>query len=206
MTSFDVAYEGTPTWDIGRPQPAVVRLVERGRISGRVLDAGCGTGENAIYLAGLGYQVVGVDFAGAAIARARAKAEDRGVAVEFIVGDALRLGSLGRTFATALDVGLFHSLRPERRVDYAASLAGVVAPGGFAHLLCWSWRNPFGYGPERIRRTDVRRAFGRGWVIEDLADETLDTLMDPGSVHALLASIRRKGPAGRPGRRPGAGA
>ncbi len=73
---FDNAYRdgGTPTWDVGRPQGAVVRLARTGLVTGSVLDAGCGTGENALHLAELGHAVLGVDFAVAAIERAAAKA------------------------------------------------------------------------------------------------------------------------------------
>jgi SAM-dependent methyltransferase len=191
MAYFERAYEGTPTWDIGRAQAAVERLADGGWMAGTILDVGCGTGENAISLAHRGLDVVGVDLVAAAIEKARIKAGRRGVAVEFLVWDALRLAELGRTFDTALDVGLFHSLQPEQREVYAASLRAAIRPGGRAVLLCWSSRNPFGYGPERIRKSDIRASFSRGWSIEDIAEETLETLMEAGTVHAWLARLRR---------------
>jgi SAM-dependent methyltransferase len=190
-TAFDTAYEGTPTWDIGRPQPAVVRLAEAGAFAGDVLDIGCGTGENALFLAARGHRAVGVDFATEAVAKARAKAAERRLMAEFVVGDALDLGALGRTFDTVLDVGLFHALQPDERHPYAASLAAVLRPGGRAFLLCWSTRNPFGYGPARIAARDIRTAFRRGWSVESIEPETLDTLLPAGRVHAWLAAIRR---------------
>jgi len=61
MDFFEKAYHGTPPWDIGRPQREFVRLEEAGKISGDVLDVGCGTGENALFLAGCGHAVWGVD-------------------------------------------------------------------------------------------------------------------------------------------------
>ncbi len=57
MNFFDSAYVGIPPWDIGRPQKEFIRLAEEGEISGKVLDAGCGMGEHALYLAGLGLDV-----------------------------------------------------------------------------------------------------------------------------------------------------
>ena len=195
--AFDTAYEGTPTWDIGRPQGAVVRLAEGGMISGAVLDAGCGTGETALYLAGRGHAVVGIDFAAAAIARARAKAAARGLgpaAATFVEWDALRLpelvARLGHAFDTILDVGLFHTLQPADRETYATSLRAAIAPGGRCFLLCWSDRNPFGYGPERVRRDALRQAFRVGWSVESIDGETLETLLPSGRVHAWLARLR----------------
>jgi SAM-dependent methyltransferase len=191
MRSFDIAYEGTPTWDVGHPQPAVLRLAAAGRLEGDILDVGCGTGEDAIRLAALGHAVIGVDLARAAIERARAKAAQRGSAAEFLVHDALELASLGRTFDTALDVGCFHTLQPADRIRYAASLAAAVRPGGRAFLLCWSDRNPFGYGPERITRSTIRRSFGDGWTIEGIEPERLESRLAVGSVHAWLAHLGR---------------
>jgi cyclopropane fatty-acyl-phospholipid synthase-like methyltransferase len=191
VTFFDNAYEGTPTWDIGRPQGALVRLAEAGLIEGSVIDLGCGTGEGAIYLAGLGHEALGVDLAAAAIRKARDKAQERNSIAEFLLWDALRLGELDRRFDSAVDVGCFHTLPPELRSDYAASVRAVLKPGGRLHMLCWSDRNEFGYGPERISRSDIRATFTGSWVVESIADDTLETLMKAVRVHALLVRLRR---------------
>jgi SAM-dependent methyltransferase len=190
---FDNAYRdgGTPTWDIGRPQGALVRLVERGVVKGSVLDAGCGTGENALYLAGLGHAVVGVDFAAAAIGRAVGKAAGRGLAVEFLVADALDLAALGRRFDTVIDVGLFHTLGDHERLPYAASLAAVVRSGGLAFVLCWSDRNPFGRGPRRVSPVEIHSAFQEGWRVDAIDPEWLDTRLPEGRIQAWLARITR---------------
>ena len=73
--------EGTPPWDIGRPQPEIVALEEAGVLGPVVIDVGCGTGENALYLAGRDHDVHGIDGATAAIEQARAKAGQRGIVV-----------------------------------------------------------------------------------------------------------------------------
>src|SRR5881397_1035587 len=83
---FNEMYQGTPPWDIGRPQPVIVRLAEEGAIRGEVLDVGCGTGENALFLASRGLRVVGLDGAPRAIEKAEAKAQKRGARIEFVVG------------------------------------------------------------------------------------------------------------------------
>src|SRR5947209_19504421 len=89
--SFDSAYVGTPPWDIGRPQPEIIRLAQSGEIAGRVLDVGCGTGEHVLFLAGRGLEAVGIDGAPRAIQKAVAKATARGVDARFEVADALDL-------------------------------------------------------------------------------------------------------------------
>jgi SAM-dependent methyltransferase len=198
MSWFDTAYAdgGTPTWDLGRPQGAVLRLAHAGAFGpprAAVLDAGCGTGEHALLLAGRGNRVVGVDIAAEAVSRAVAKAEARELAVEFLVHDALDLAALGRTFDVALDVGLFHTLGDEDRPRYAASLATAVRPGGQAFVLCWSDRNPFGFGPRRVTRRELRRTFraAAGWRVEGIVAETLETRLPTGSVAAWLARLSR---------------
>jgi SAM-dependent methyltransferase len=190
---FDNAYRdgGVPTWDVGRPQGALVRLATTGLVVGSVLDAGCGTGENALHLAAQGHPVVGVDFAAAAIERAAAKAADRGLPVEFLVADALDLAALGRTFDTIVDVGLFHTLSDAERPRYAASLGAALRPGGRAFLLCWSDQNAFGRGPRRVSSGEIRETFRNGWRVEAIDPEWLDTRLPDGRIHAWLARIAR---------------
>ena len=96
---WDASYHHRPApRDLGRPQPTVVRLAARGGFAGAVLDAGCGTGENALHLASLGLSVLGVDVAETALDRAREKANDRGIEVEFVAADAFALERLERNF------------------------------------------------------------------------------------------------------------
>src|SRR5438445_10811348 len=139
---FEAMYAGTPPWDIGRPQPVFVELADTGTIRGRVLDAGCGTGEHAIMAARLGLDATGVDSAPTAIAAAKRKAGEREVAVRFLIWDALDLPSLGERYDTVLDCGLFHVFGDDDRAKYVTSLSGVVSAGGRYHMLCFSERQP----------------------------------------------------------------
>src|SRR5438270_14055492 len=105
---FEAAYLGIPPWDIGRSQPAIMRLAETGQITGLVLDVGCGTGENVLYLAERGFVVAGIDGAPSAIKKARAKAKRRGLKARFEVADAPDLAVAEQPFDTVIESGLVH--------------------------------------------------------------------------------------------------
>jgi cyclopropane fatty-acyl-phospholipid synthase-like methyltransferase len=196
--SWDEAYAGDtpPPWDIGRPQPAFVRLAERGLLAGRLLDSGCGTGEHTLLAAAHGAAAVGIDLSARAIERARAKAAERGLAARFETGDVLWLGDLGLTFDTIIDSGVFHVFGDEDRVRYVASLASVLRPGGRCYLVCFSDREPGGLGPRRVTQDELRAAFGDGWVVPSIEAESFEVdraMLGHASAQAWLAVIGRLG-------------
>ena len=189
--SFDALYEGTPPWEIGRPQPALVELAEAGSIGGRFLDVGCGTGEHAMMAAGIGLDATGVDSAPTAIAIAERKARERGLDVRFLVWDALNLGGLGEQFNTVVDCGLFHVFDDADRAAFVASLAAVVPTGGRYHMLCFSDRQPGEFGPRRVSRDEIRASFADGWDVEAVDPVTMEVTFRPEGVRAWRASIVR---------------
>ena len=198
---FEASYrEGSPPWDVGAPQPEIVRLAAEGEIVGDVLDVGCGTGENALHLAALGHRVVGIDVAPTAVARAREKAAARGLPASFLVADALDLGKLRRRFETALDCGCFHTFAPEQRRTYAHSLCEVLSPGGTLQLLCFSDEEPGAQGPQRVSKKELHGAFAHGWVIESIEPSRYEVRPDlkdlnfsEGGPRAWFSVIRRSG-------------
>jgi cyclopropane fatty-acyl-phospholipid synthase-like methyltransferase len=186
---FDASYLGTPPWDIGRPQPVFAALLEEGAIGGRVLDAGCGTGEHTLMVAARGLDAVGIDASPRAIHIAQRKATDRRVAARFVVWDALALADLNERFDTVLDSGLFHVFDDERRARYVASLAAVVKPRGRVLLACFSDRQPGDWGPRRVREVELRNAFSDGWVIESIEPMRFHINLEPPLAEAWLARI-----------------
>src|SRR5271157_216235 len=182
MSGFDSAYLGTPPWDIGRPQGELVRLEEEGGIQGSVLDCGCGSGENALYLARRGHEVWGIDAAPNAIRKAESKARDRGIAATFLIADARGLGSLGRRFETVVDCGLFHVFSDPDRERYVSSLASVTARGAKLVILCFSDMQPGDTGPRRVRTSEIRQAFSTGWRVQHIRAAILETNMEGGPV------------------------
>ena len=190
---WDASYtDGPPPWDIGRPQPAVARVAAAGGFAGAVLDAGCGTGENALHVAALGVPVLGVDVAETALATARVKAADRGIEVEFVTADAVHLELLGRRFDTVLDCGLFHTFDVDERPAYVASLASVTEHGGTLYVLCFSDEGP-DTGPHPVGRDELRSAFdaSRGWQIAAVDADRIHTRFHDDGAPAWLATITR---------------
>jgi cyclopropane fatty-acyl-phospholipid synthase-like methyltransferase len=194
MPFFDERYEGTPPWDIGRPQGEFVELGESKEISGSVLDVGCGTGENILYFAQQGFEAWGIDFSPKAIEKARAKAVKRGLKVEFRVQDALKLGELGRRFDCAIDSGLFHTFEDEERPTFARSLQSVLKPQGTYFMLVFSDLEPEDWGgPRRISQEEIHETFDNGWRINYIREAGFETLLE---IHgnggrAWLSSITR---------------
>jgi cyclopropane fatty-acyl-phospholipid synthase-like methyltransferase len=192
---WDASYgSATPApWDIGRPQPAFVRLADRGLLAGRLLDAGCGTGEHALLAAARGADATGVDVSPRAIERARGKAAERGLSARFEVADALSLGSSGWVFDTVVDSGFFHVLDDGQRDRYVAGLASMVRPGGTCYLMCFSDREPGDWGPHRIREDELRAAFADDWTVTGMVADTftINPVVDSPAAQAWLATIRR---------------
>jgi SAM-dependent methyltransferase len=189
---WDASYSGADPapWDIGHPQPAVVRLADKGVFAGAVLDAGCGTGDNALHLAALGLSVLGVDVAATAVRLAREKA--RGVDARFEVADALRLDRLGRTFDTVLDCALFHAFDNDERAAYAASLAAVTKPGAGLYVFCFGDGGPADtLGPHPVSQAELRAAFDDRWSVTSIDAERLESHFAPDGAPAWLATIRR---------------
>ena len=192
---WDSAYQDQlPPWDIGRPQPAFIRLADSGLLSGRVLDAGCGTGEQALLAAARGATALGVDLSALAIEKARGKAAERGLTARFEVADALHLERLGESFDTVIDSGLFHVFDDADRARYVTSLAAVIEPGGRYHMMCFSDSQPGVWGPRRVRREEITLAFGNGWAVGSITPDTFEVnrIEETESVSAWLADIRRR--------------
>jgi len=196
---WDASYhDGPAPWDIGGPQPAIVRLASEGGFAGAVLDAGCGTGENALHLASMGLSVLGVDVAKTALAIARQKADERGIEVEFAAADALHLEGLQRRFETVLDCGLFHTFDGDERRTYVESLASVTEHDGTLYVWCFRDDGP-DTGPHPVSAEELRAAFnpGNGWSVVAVERDRISTRYHDHGAPAWFATIKRTQPATR---------
>jgi cyclopropane fatty-acyl-phospholipid synthase-like methyltransferase len=165
-STFASLYSGQPPWDIGKPQKAFIDVADQ--ITGSILDAGCGTGDNALFLAGRGCEVMGIDFLQEPIKRAKLKAIDLGSSATFLVKDALTFKEWSERFDNVIDSGLFHVFNDDDRRRYVEGLAAILKPGGKLFLLCFSDKEPGTQGPRRVSAKEIRDAFAEGWVIESI--------------------------------------
>lgn len=195
--TFETAYAGKAPWDIGKPQPVLIHAADQ--ITGSILDAGCGTGDNALFFAERGHAVTGIDFLREPIERAKKKAAERGIAANFLVLDALHLDSLPEQFDSVIDCGLFHVFSDEDRQRYVAGLASVARPGGRLYLLCFSDQEPGEHGPRRVTESELRAAYATGWEIESIHSAIFEARSDlegitfsPGGPKAWFCRIRRQ--------------
>ncbi len=146
---WDRIYVDTPPellpWETGRPEPELVMWMERGAIKeGKALDVGCGLGTNSIYLAQQGFEVTGLDISPTAIDIARARAQQLGLNIEFIIGNAFNLRFPDASFGFVLDRGCFHHIPKEHRYDYIRGIRRVLKDDGSYHMLCFGDRNDWG--------------------------------------------------------------
>jgi len=194
--TFQNLYAGKAPWDIGKPQRPFIDAANQ--IGGSLLDAGCGTGDTALFLADRGHRVTGIDFLEEPIRRARSKAAERKSTVTFLVKDALTLKDWDERFDTVIDSGLFHVFSDKDREKYVAGLATVLMPGGKLFLMCFSNEEPGDQGPRRISKDELRNAFAAGWQIESIEPTRFETRPDltdftfsEGGPKAWFAIIRR---------------
>jgi cyclopropane fatty-acyl-phospholipid synthase-like methyltransferase len=194
--TFQSMYAGRAPWDIGRPQHVFVDVAHR--LSGSILDAGCGTGETALFFAGRGHVVTGIDFLEEPIQRAKRKAAERGLNVRFQVKDALTLKDWNERFDNVIDSGLFHVFSDEDRGKYVTGLSNVLNPGGRLLLLCFSDAEPGDQGPRRISKKELHDTFAQGWMAESIQPVRIEVIPDlkeftfsEGGPKAWFAIIRR---------------
>jgi cyclopropane fatty-acyl-phospholipid synthase-like methyltransferase len=194
--TFENLYAGQAPWDIGKPQKPFVDVADK--ITGSVLDAGCGTGDTALFFASRGHQLTGIDFLEEPVRRAKRKAAERGLSVNFLVKDATTLSEWPERFDNVIDSGLFHVFSDDHRKKYVSGLAAVLNPGGRLFLLCFSDEEPGDQGPRRISKKELHDAFAKGWAVESIQPAQIEVRPDlkdfnfsPGGPKTWFAVIRR---------------
>ena len=161
-------------WDVGEPEPYLVKFIGKRNLKPcSAIDLGCGTGNEAIFLAKKGFKVTGVDISELAIQEARKRAENAAVKVDFIVSDIADL-KIKNKFGFAFDRACFHFIRPETRQKYIEFLKHSLVPGGF-FLLIISSDKETAKGPYQFTQKDIKSLFSKYFVILSINLVTLKT-------------------------------
>lgn len=164
-------YETADTpWDSGLVDPALRTLVDSSAVRPcEALEFGCGTGTNAVYLAGAGFRVTAIDYSPLAIEQARAKAAVAGVTVRWHVGDLATLDLPPASFEFLFDRGCYHCLRREGRLsDYQQAVKRLLKPGARVLLLAGNSDSPETGGPPKVSAAELCGDFERLCRIERL--------------------------------------
>lgn len=193
---WDAAYrdDRRPPWDISRPATELKQAVENGTLRPcRVVELGCGPGNDAIYLASRGFDVTAIDIAPTALSLAEKKAREAGVKVRWLHADVLNPPKL-EPFDLIYDRGCYHGLRQQNAAGYVETLRRLSHPGTQVLILAGNANEPPPhYGPPRVKEADIRADFGRSFDFQSLRETHFDTT-DPNRKGALAWSIllRRK--------------
>jgi cyclopropane fatty-acyl-phospholipid synthase-like methyltransferase len=165
-------------------------LDQLGLRTGAALDLGTGPGTQAMQLAQRGFDVTATDVSAAAIRLAREKAEAQGLSITWQQDDILSSRLTG-PFDLIFDRGCFHVLPAERRPEYVATVAGLLTPGGFFFLKCFSHLQPGTQGPNRFTPEEIQAIFSGQLAVRSIAETVYQGTLDP-LPRALFCVMQRE--------------
>ncbi len=157
----DKIYQKVPLdkipWNSETPPDALVELVQSGKILPcKTIDLGCGAGNYAIYLAGQGFEVTGIDNSPTIIKIATENAQRRGVRCRFVVADLLGdLHEIKETFDFGYDWEFLHHIFPEDRKKYVKNVYNLLKPRAQYLSVCFSKKDPQFGGKGKFRKTQL---------------------------------------------------
>ncbi len=199
LERWEAAYRGTakPGWETGRPSSELVAAVESGELRPcRVIELGCGSGTNAIYLAKKGFQVTAIDIAPSALRLADEKAAREGVRVDWLLADVLRLPTLPPA-ELIYDRGCYHGVRRQSAAGYVEAVRRLTLPGSRLLLLAGNAEDTSPGGPPRVTQEQLQSDFGalfsRQWVRRTRFDQADGDAAGVGAWSALW--VRKPYPA-----------
>jgi 2-polyprenyl-3-methyl-5-hydroxy-6-metoxy-1,4-benzoquinol methylase len=176
-------------WNRNNPPDQLVNLVEQNKITPcRTVDFGCGTGNYALYFAGKGFNVTGIDISASAIEIAKETASRKGISCTFIAADVLgEMRDVQGTFDFAYDWELLHHIFPPERETYVRNVSRLLNPNGMYLSVCFSQQSPQFGSMEKYRQTPL------GTVLYFSSEEELKELFNPYFSIIELKTIEIKG-------------
>lgn len=165
---------GVTPWDQDHVPAELTALVEGpGALPpGKALDIGCGTGTQAVYLAGQGWEVTGLDAVEQPLQAARRRAEDAGAEVRWLQADVTELTTSGLDggFDLIHDRGCFHDLPENARSAYASGVSSLAPPGATFLLMAFAAGRRL--GPRGVSEDEVQRRFESQWELLSTQDDS----------------------------------
>jgi SAM-dependent methyltransferase len=195
-------YESNTTpFDVDEPDSWVAELEKNGKLRGKIFDAGCGPGRTTLYLARLGYDILGADISTHAVERAKLKTVGMDNPTNFIQADLCCLSGYDNRFDTVIDIGCFHSLfEDELRCRYAATLFRICRADATLYLRAISDANQrgihaSGFMLPSTSEEQIKNSFTKnGWQINELEHRTIELLGDNGQTkksYCWFAELKR---------------
>ncbi len=182
---WDAKYRnGTTPWDSGLPSAELRRVVSEQPIAPcRVLELGCGTGTNAIWLARQGFVVTAVDCSELALDQARQKAEAAGVSVDWVCADVTQLPPPDEPFPFVFDRACFHCIRRDLPTALQVTLKNVTATGTQYLVLTGNANEQRDHGPPSLSEDELRSELADLFDLEFVREFYFE---DPGGVQGPL--------------------
>lgn len=194
--NWDSHYQsGDPPWETGQPSLELARVIAEEKIQPcRVIDLGCGTGINAVWLAQQGFDVTAVDITPLAIERARQRAAAAGVTVRFALADVLDLREHYEPFPFFFDRGCYHSVRDPDVQAYMRTLERITAQGSLGLVLTGNAREPHppGQGPPVVTAEELHAELEPLFEIVRLREFRFDTTEQTGASPLAWSCLVRR--------------
>jgi SAM-dependent methyltransferase len=181
---WDMHYQSDRApWETGQPSSELGRVLAEEKIGPcRVIELGCGSGINAVWLAEQGFDVTGVDFNRLAVEKAGRRASAAGVSVRFVLGDVLDLRERYDPFPFFFDRGCYHVVRSQDVAAYVETLRRVTAPGSVGLVLTGNAKERHEPGPPVVSEAEIRAELGAAFEIVRLREFRFDSggAIEPG--------------------------
>jgi len=197
-SEWDAVYSfGTPPWDSGSPSKELVRVLDEQKFTpGPVLELGCGTGTNAVYMTKRGFEITAIDCSAIAIERARQRAEQQNALINFILGDAFELAKTLSPFSLIFDIGFYHSIRERSVSKHLDLLWRLTIPGSYYLTLAGNADDKSEGGPPRVSESEVRNELGRLFDVVQIREFVFDSPNRPEGYLGWSCLMRRPDTAG----------
>jgi len=190
---MDGIYKSIPLeeipWNIETTPDALVELVETGELKPcKAVDLGCGAGNYAIYLAGKGFDVTGIDISPEAIKIAVENSRKKNADVNFLAADLLGdLNEVTESFDFAYDWEVLHHIYPDKRKRYVENVYKILNAGGEYLSVCFSDKSPQFGGKGKYRDTPL------GTRLYFSSEDELHDLFTPYFIIREIKTIEIKG-------------